>query len=792
VPCSFTLSATTQSLPAAAGSASVAVTSGAGCAWTATSGAAWLTVTAGGSGSGAGTVSFSATANPGAVRVGVVTIAGQAVTVTQAGVPCAPTLSAPSQSLPAAGGAASVAVSAGAGCSWTAASADAWLTVTAGASGTGPGTVSFSATENSGDSSRSTVATVAGQPFSITQAASVQPAPSCNVTLGSPGDSPFGVVSLTDASLYTWEASSSDPRAPERSLSGRVMAAWYGSVFSVNINITDSQPHQVAIYVADYDPWNREQRFDVRDAQGTLLDTRTVSAFSGGQYLVWTMQGRVTVTLTALSGPNAVVSAVLVGPPTGVSGSAATTATFVKTDSTTQGAWHGVYGAFGFAIADDVTSQLLPAVSAASAVVVTPQSACAWTATSQAAWLTLTSGTTGTAAGSVLFSTAANTGVGRTTTVTVAGQTFTVSQLGAAATPPPPCVSSVSPASLPLLAAGGPASLAVTSGCAWTAASNAAWLTIATGASGSGNGTVGVTATANTTPTARTATLTIAGKTVTVTQAGINCSYNVSPMTHAVTAAATTGNVTIDSPTGCAWTAASGAAWLTVTAGGSGSGLGTATFSVAANTAQTARTGTLTVGGRAVTVTQAAVPCTYTLSSTGQALAPAGASGSVGVTTPTGCTWTAASSAAWLTVSTGASGTGAGTVAFTGTANAGTARTGTLTIGGQIFTVTQAAAPVCTVTLSQMERSVNKKTTTGNFGVTPNAGCTWTAVSSATWLQLTSVNTTTGVVSYSVGANPTGVTRTATIAVGNLTFTLTQRADGAPNAPDGLRVISGG
>ncbi|HSC27807.1 MAG TPA: BACON domain-containing carbohydrate-binding protein, partial [Vicinamibacterales bacterium] len=49
--------------------------------------------------------------------------------------------------------------------------------------------------------------------------------------------------------------------------------------------------------------------------------------------------------------------------------------------------------------------------------------------------------------------------------------------------------------------------------------SNAAWITIASGANGSGNGTVGYNVAANTTTSTRTGTLTIAGKTFTVSQA---------------------------------------------------------------------------------------------------------------------------------------------------------------------------------------------------------------------------------------------------------------------------------
>jgi hypothetical protein len=61
----------------------------------------------------------------------------------------------------------------------------------------------------------------------------------------------------------------------------------------------------------------------------------------------------------------------------------------------------------------------------------------------------------------------------------------------------------------------------------------------------------------------------------------------------------------------------------------------------------------------------------------------------VAVSTGTGCAWTATSNAAWIALTSGASGTGRGTVAFSIDRNRGQARTGTLTIAGHTFTVQQ-------------------------------------------------------------------------------------------------------
>jgi all-beta uncharacterized protein len=67
----------------------------------------------------------------------------------------------------------------------------------------------------------------------------------------------------------------------------------------------------------------------------------------------------------------------------------------------------------------------------------------------------------------------------------------------------------------------------------------------------------------------------------------------------------------------------------------------------------------------------------------------AGGSASISVTTPATCVWTAVSSAAFLTVTSGASGSGNGTVQFAVAANSGVARTATLTITGTAITITQ-------------------------------------------------------------------------------------------------------
>ncbi|MBI4749840.1 MAG: proprotein convertase P-domain-containing protein, partial [Acidobacteria bacterium] len=90
---------------------------------------------------------------------------------------------------------------------------------------------------------------------------------------------------------------------------------------------------------------------------------------------------------------------------------------------------------------------------------------------------------------------------------------------------------------------------------------------------------------------------------ITGTTGGGTCTYSVSPTSVSATAAGGASSVSVTAGTGCAWTATSNASWITTSA--SGSGNGTASFTVAANSGTTSRTGTLTVAGQTVTVTQA-------------------------------------------------------------------------------------------------------------------------------------------------------------------------------------------
>jgi hypothetical protein len=90
-------------------------------------------------------------------------------------------------------------------------------------------------------------------------------------------------------------------------------------------------------------------------------------------------------------------------------------------------------------------------------------------------------------------------------------------------------------------------------------------------------------------------------------------------------------------------------------------------------------------------------PCTYSISPTSKTFFASGGTGSLNVATQSECTWNAVSSVDWITITSGSSGTGNGTVKYTVAANTlTTSRTGTVDIQGQTFTVTQNGAIIVT------------------------------------------------------------------------------------------------
>ena len=116
-----------------------------------------------------------------------------------------------------------------------------------------------------------------------------------------------------------------------------------------------------------------------------------------------------------------------------------------------------------------------------------------------------------------------------------------------------------------------------------------------------------------------------------------------------------------------------------------------------------------------------------------------GGTGTVSVGAAGPCAWTAASSASWLTITSGTQGSGNGAVSFAVARNLETTeRRASLTVAGRTIDIVQAGdTGGCQYSVVPVElnvcMSVPSELTTA---ITTQAGCPWTATAGAPWLTV--------------------------------------------------------
>jgi hypothetical protein len=270
----------------------------------------------------------------------------------------------------AAGGSGSVPVTAGTGCTWTATSSATFLTISAGASSTGNGTVTFAVAANTG-AARTATLTIAGTTFTITQSAAVAPTP--GVLSAPTASSPVGgqTITVTRPALVVNNASAG----------GNVGTVTYRFEVS-DLNTFPNDP--VRTFTVDAVP------------QGAGTTSWTLNRDLGPDVL-WYWHARAT--------------------------DGATTSDYSPTET------FRTQSTCSYVISP--TNLSINSTSATTAVVVTTGNGCAWTASTASPFITILSGASGSGSGSVVIAIPDNPGPPRTGTVTIAGQSFVVSQAGA-------------------------------------------------------------------------------------------------------------------------------------------------------------------------------------------------------------------------------------------------------------------------------------------------------------------------------------------------------------------------
>ncbi len=135
----------------------------------------------------------------------------------------------------------------------------------------------------------------------------------------------YATLNITGGQNYTWTSSTTDPRALQEAAPGstnRIAGTWASSsTISVNLSLSDGQSHLLALYALDWDGFGggASERIDlINNNSGAVLDSRTLTSFQNGVYLVWDVSGSITIRLTNLdSSANAVLSGLFLGGPLG-------------------------------------------------------------------------------------------------------------------------------------------------------------------------------------------------------------------------------------------------------------------------------------------------------------------------------------------------------------------------------------------------------------------------------------------------------------------------------------------
>ncbi|HKQ04900.1 MAG TPA: M14 family zinc carboxypeptidase [Blastocatellia bacterium] len=181
---------------------------------------------------------------------------------------------------------------------------------------------------------------------------------------------------------------------------------------------------------------------------------------------------------------------------------------------------------------------------------------------------------------------------------------------------------------------------------------------------------------------------------------------------------------------------------------------------------------------RAVVVN--ATDCGTTLSPPSAGFEARGGAGVFQLTGSENCPWSLTGSDSWIAVTSTAAGIGNTAVNFEVRENfAEQPRTGSITVGGQVFTVNQAGLSQggCAISFTPGNQVVSPGGGDGSINITATINCLWTAKSKVDWITVTSSPSGfgSGAVSFQVAANPSSVTRKGAIVIAGQRFVVKQK-----------------
>jgi YVTN family beta-propeller protein len=182
--------------------------------------------------------------------------------------------------------------------------------------------------------------------------------------------------------------------------------------------------------------------------------------------------------------------------------------------------------------------------------------------------------------------------------------------------------------------------------------------------------------------------------------------------------------------------------------------------------------------------------CSYSIPQGNVSYGAAGGNGTLNVSSPSGCAWTATSNVSWISITAGANGAGNGTVTYSVGSNAtASGRSGTISIADQQVVILESGL-ACTYTLSAGSDSTLAGGGTGSVTLNAPPGCSWNVSSDSAWLTVTSANSGSGnsIITFTTSPNPSTGSRSGNLNIGGQGFVVSQ----AGLAFSAIRINCGG
>jgi WD40 repeat protein len=159
--------------------------------------------------------------------------------------------------------------------------------------------------------------------------------------------------------------------------------------------------------------------------------------------------------------------------------------------------------------------------------------------------------------------------------------------------------------------------------------------------------------------------------------------------------------------------------------------------------------------------------CSYSVDSSSQSVGMNSETGSIRLSTKSGCSWNLSTDQSWVKITSDTTGKGETTIKYSIGANSDAiSRSATISLNNTPLISLNQSAASCSYAIEPSTKSeVGETGETGNIRVIATPQCKWEVATDQSWLKINKVDSQSNVVSYQVDANTTLESRTGKISI---------------------------